>query len=70
MMSAKVVTCTPGDDVRTVMNAMHERGFRHMPVVQHGHVRGLVSSRDLLKYLVAEADLHQRAAVWSDLDFI
>jgi len=70
MMTDKVITCTPQDDVRTVMNIMHERGFRHMPVVLHGHIRGLVSSRDLLKYLVAEADMHQRAAAWSDLDFI
>ena len=70
MMSDKVVTCTPDDDVRKVMNTMHEHGFRHMPVLQHGHIRGLVSSRDLLKYLVAEADMHQRAAAWSDLDFI
>lgn len=70
MMSSKVITCTPADDVRKVMSTMHERGFRHMPVVQHGHIRGLVSSRDLLKHLVAEADLHQQAAAWSDLDFI
>lgn len=70
MMSPKVITCAPSDDVRTVMSSMHERGFRHMPVVQSGHVRGLVSSRDLLKHLVAEADLHQKAAAWSDLDFI
>lgn len=70
LMVSNVLTCAPKDEVRVVMETMHGRGFRHMPVVDHGTLVGLVSSRDLLKYIVAEAEVHERAAAWSDLDFL
>ena len=70
LMTARPFICSPRDDIRTVMNTMQERGFRHMPVVEHGHLKGLVSSRDLLKHTVAQAEMHEQAAAWSDLDFL
>ena len=70
VMVSNVVTCAPNDALRDVMEIMHSRGFRHMPVVSHGTLVGLVSSRDLLKYLLAESELHERAAAWSDLSFL
>ena len=70
LMTVRPFICSPQDEVRTVMNTMHEQGFRHMPVVEHGHLKGLVSSRDLLKHTVAQAELHEQSAAWSDLDFL
>jgi CBS domain-containing protein len=69
-MVGDVSTCAPNSVLREVMETMHNRGFRHMPVVRHGALVGLVSSRDLLKYLLAESELHERAAAWSDMNFL
>ena len=30
------------------LRAMHQGGFRHLPVVEHGRPLGIVSSRDAL----------------------
>jgi CBS domain-containing protein len=46
----KVVTCGLQDDPHVVMRTMTERGFRYMPVVEYGVLKGLISSRDILKY--------------------
>ena len=39
------------EDARSVVARMLDLGVRHMPVVSHGRVVGIVSSRDLLHYL-------------------
>ncbi len=67
----EVVTCGLHDDPRAVMRTMTERGFRHMPVVEHGVLKGLVSSRDILKYFLEESTVTEQASLWSDInDFL
>lgn len=70
VMVSNVVTCAPNSSLREVMETMQSKGFRHMPVVRHGTLVGLVSSRDLLKFQLAESEMHERAAAWSDSNFI
>ena len=36
-------------DVTSALHAMRERGYRHMPVLQHGELVGVISLRDLMR---------------------
>jgi CBS domain-containing protein len=65
-----VKTCLPSDDVRDVMRQMHEGRFRHMPVVEHGNLKGLVSVGDILEYLKEQSELHSNSEVWEELNFL
>lgn len=54
IMSAPVLTVAPGDSVAHCMQLMTERRFRHLPVVEGGHVVGVVSIGDLVKAVIEE----------------
>lgn len=64
------IVCTPQHHARDVLKVMNERGFRHMPVVEHGMLRGLVSIKDVLKYMLEETAMKEQSQVWSELQFI
>lgn len=49
VMTAKVITCLPQDDLMSVANVMTERRFRHMPVMEEGKLLGMISIGDVLK---------------------
>ncbi len=59
IMATSVATCSPGDQVRDVMEQITTTRIRQVPVVDDGELCGIVSVGDLLKqYLedsVAEA---------------
>lgn len=57
LMTPDPVTCDVRDSPAEVLRIMNSKGFRHMPVVEKGRLKGLVSSRDVLKHLLALADL-------------
>ena len=40
-------TVTPDTDADEALHTMLDNGFRHLPVVEHGKVVGMVSMRDL-----------------------
>ena len=63
LMTAKVVTCGPGDDVRDVIRTMGEGGIRHMPVVSDGRSVEVISKTDVLAYMIKELDPEERVAV-------
>lgn len=46
------------DTVESVYRRIAERGYRHVPVVEDGELRGVVSSRDLLRNAMAEPVQH------------
>jgi CBS domain-containing protein len=52
IMTTRVVTCAPDDDVAKVASAMQAHHIRHIPVVQHNRAHGMVSIRDLLNIRV------------------
>lgn len=61
LMTARVQTCTPGEDAMTVLQRMTDGRFRHMPVVDEtGAMLGVVSIGDAvsgrLRELAAEKD--------------
>jgi CBS domain-containing protein len=54
IMTSPAVTVTPGDTVHHCMQLMTERRFRHLPVVDSGHVVGILSIGDLVKAVMDE----------------
>jgi CBS domain-containing protein len=56
IMTREVVIGTPQDDLVAVVNTMTERRIRHLPVVEGGHLVGIVSIGDIVK---AQRDQYQ-----------
>jgi CBS domain-containing protein len=49
-MSAPAITTGPESDVLSALAMMTKRRIRHLPVVEGGAIRGIVSIGDLVKY--------------------
>jgi CBS domain-containing protein len=49
VMTRKVVTCGRHDTIADIMERMTTGKFRHVPVVEHGRLAGLVSIGDVVK---------------------
>ncbi len=49
LMTEKVITGSPQDDLETVMRTMTQRHFRHLPIVENGKLVGIVALGDLVK---------------------
>jgi CBS domain-containing protein len=49
LMMAEVITAVPDDDLMSVAHTMTERRIRHLPVVENGHLIGIISIGDILK---------------------
>jgi CBS domain-containing membrane protein len=48
LMSSPVVTLSPDDDLASAIAIVALKHVRHLPVVEHGKIVGLVTHRDLL----------------------
>jgi CBS domain-containing protein len=46
-----VRACDPTRTLQSVLQTMEEGHFRHMPVVEGGQIRGVLSITDILKFL-------------------
>ncbi len=49
LMTSRVITAVPDDDLMSVAHTMTERRFRHMPVLDDGRLIGIISIGDVLK---------------------
>jgi len=56
VMTRDVATCSPHDNVKTVMTEMTLRRVRHLPVVLDGTLRGIVSIGDVVKNRLDEME--------------
>lgn len=56
IMTRKVMTCTPDDDLKSLMARMTEGRFRHLPVVQDETLCGIISIGDLVKHRLEELE--------------
>lgn len=54
VMTRDVVSCDPDDSIDRVMGLMTRGRFRHLPVVRHGELLGLVSIGDVVKARLEE----------------
>jgi CBS domain-containing protein len=61
VMTREVVTCDPDDSIDHVMQLMTRGRFRHLPVVRHGELLGLVSIGDVVKARLEEAHYETEA---------
>jgi CBS domain-containing protein len=52
LMTSPVLTCSPGDRLAEVMQTMLKRRVRHLPLVDDGHLVGMVSMGDVIKNLL------------------
>ncbi len=60
VMTSPAITADPDTDVLAALATMTQRRIRHLPIVEGGEIRGIVSIGDLVKYrmerIEAEAD--------------
>jgi CBS domain-containing protein len=56
IMSSKVTTCSPDDEVESLMSTMTYMRFRHVPVVRDGVLCGIVSIGDVVKHRIVELE--------------
>lgn len=49
IMTADVIVGVPQDDINAVAYTMTEKHFRHIPVVEHGKLVGVLSLGDVVK---------------------
>ena len=61
LATREVVSCSPDDDMGHVMGLMTRGRFRHLPVMRHGVLIGLVSIGDIVKHRLAEVETEARA---------
>lgn len=54
IMTRDVVTCDPDDSIDRVMELMTRGRFRHLPVVRHGELLGVISIGDVVKARLEE----------------
>jgi len=55
-MTRGVVTCAAGDTMTDAMRLMTENRIRHLPVVEEGKIRGVISIGDVVKRRLRELE--------------
>jgi CBS domain-containing protein len=59
-MTAKLFTCTRSCTVSDLMEVMTDRKVRHVPLVEHGRLSGIISIGDVVKHRLAELEAEER----------
>ena len=57
LMTKAVITCSPADRIDAVLARMTMNRVRHMPVLDDGHLAGIVSIGDLVHHRLDEKEL-------------
>jgi CBS domain-containing protein len=55
MMTTRVVSCGPSENMQTAQDLMRKNWFRHLPVVEADRVLGILSIRDMLATRLQES---------------
>ena len=61
-MTTRVMSTRPDSTVMSVMEEMTAGRFRHMPVLENGHLMGLVSIGDVVKHRIEQIE-HEHTAL-------
>jgi CBS domain-containing protein len=61
LMTADVVGCTTGETIADIMKTMTAQRFRHMPVIEDGVLKGMVSIGDVVKHRLDETEMEAQA---------
>ena len=60
VMTRDVVTCLPQDSLMDAMKLMSEHNIRHLPIVEDGILKKVISHRDLMKVAIKQFGLTMR----------
>ena len=60
-MTSPAITVDPSTSVLTALGIMTRRRIRHLPVVENGHLAGIVSIGDLVKYRMEKIEQEANA---------
>ena len=60
-MTGDLVTCSPDDQVDALMRVVTNQRVRHLPVMEHGQLAGIVSIGDLVKARIGELETEGEA---------
>ncbi len=60
LMTRDVVVCSPKDTVMDAMKLMSEHNIRHLPLVEDGVLKKVISQRDLMKATLKQIRLTMR----------
>jgi CBS domain-containing protein len=60
VMSAPVVTVAPSAELSTAVKLMVEKRIRRLPVTQRGKLVGIITARDLLRWILSEVSPQYR----------
>lgn len=63
LMSTDVTTCAEETPIDSLMVLMTDQRIRHVPVVREGHVTGLISIGDVVKWRVDELEQEKRELI-------
>ena len=61
VMTRKVVTCDRHETIADIMERITSGKFRHVPVVEHGRLAGIISIGDVVKARLGELEHEQNA---------
>ncbi len=61
LMTREVIYCQPEDDIDTIMSVMTEHRVRHLPVMRDGHLLGIISIGDVVKFRMEEIEFEAAA---------
>ncbi len=61
IMTENIITCDRNDSINKIMGIMTSKRFRHMPVVEEGKLKGIISIGDVVQQRIAEAELEANA---------
>jgi CBS domain-containing protein len=61
LMTTDMVTCSPDDHIDELMQVVTNRRVRHLPVLEDGHLAGIISIGDLVKARIGELETEGEA---------
>ncbi|MCA8927518.1 MAG: CBS domain-containing protein [Alphaproteobacteria bacterium] len=56
LMTTDIITCSPDDHIDALMRVMTDRRVRHLPVIENGHLAGIISIGDAVKARISELE--------------
>ncbi|PWC33901.1 CBS domain-containing protein [Azospirillum sp. TSO35-2] len=56
LMTRQPVTCAPADSLQHALHLMEQHHIRHLPVLEDGHLVGVISARDFTRLQLQQFD--------------
>jgi CBS domain-containing protein len=63
IMTREVRTCSPGDQVDSLMVVMTQHRVRHLPILVDGVLAGIVSIGDVVKSRIGELEMDRQSLI-------